>query len=669
MKLWNKTIAFAATAFLAGASAAFAETRQYDWLTIGEPSGELIVETGDDGAVSIEFSFNDRGRGPDIEADYVIGDDGAPVSIAITGLTYAKGDASETFSIEDGVARWRTGAVSGEKRLTGPALYQPTLTGTPEHTAIVARALLDAPNQTLPILPAGEMRIEEVESASFSGPDGAVTATLYALYTEGPYPDYIWLDEEKNLFGADYGWFAVAPRGMAAAMPIMKEKQDAATDAKTKELSATFRHDADGLVVITNARLFDSLTGEVLPRATIFVQDGVIAAVYKERIEAPEGATVIDAKGKMVLPALWDMHAHIGTDNLFNYISAGVLNIRDMANDPDYLIRLKRDIAGGKIAGPDVHAMGFIDKRSPYAAPTGMLADTLDDALDFVDWYAQRGFRGVKLYSSIDPDWVAPIAERAHSHGLTVLGHIPAYMTAEQAIRAGYDEITHVNMLFLNFMNAEEIDTRTPQRFIVPAREGGNLDLDSAEVEAFIDLMAERGIAHDPTHTIFQGTFLETPGDIIVDAANFYDHVPESQQSGLIAGEGFNAGIEEEGAHTAAVARDLIRKLHEKGVRVLPGTDAGYPGFVLLRELELYGEAGIPANEVLQLATIEPARHLGFDQSLGSISPNKKAYLIIVDGDPTKNLADLYKVDTVIKGSAMFRPKEIHEAFGIKPFD
>jgi len=667
MKISKTLFAFSAVTTLF-TNAAFAETRSYDWLTIGEPSGELIVETGDDGEVSIEFSFNDRGRGPEIEADYVIGEGGVPVSIAITGLTYAKGDASETFSIEDGVARWEAGAILGEQRIAGPALYQPTLTGTPEHAAIMARALLNAPEQTLPTLPAGEMRVEEIETMSFPGPDSAVNATLYGLYTEGPYPDYIWLDEEMNLFGADYGWFAVAPRGMASAMPVMKARQDAATDAKTAELSDTFRHDASGLVVIANARLFDSLTGETHRRATIFLQDGVIAAVYKERVPAPEGATVIDANGKTVLPALWDMHAHIGTDNLFNYISAGVLNIRDMANDPDYLIRLKRQIGDEDIAGPDVHAMGFIDKRSPFSAPTGMLADTLDEALEFVDWYAQRGFRGVKLYSSLDPDWVAPIAERAHRHGLTVLGHIPAYMTAEQAILAGYDEITHVNMLFLNFMNAEEIDTRTPQRFIVPTREGGDLDLDSAEVEAFIDLMAERGIAHDPTHTIFQGTFLETPGDVLVEAKNFYDHVPESQQSSLIAGQGFNAGIEAEGERTAAVARDLIRKLHEKGVRVLPGTDARYPGFVLLRELELYGEAGIPANEVLQLATIESARHLGFDQSLGSISPNKKAYLIIVDGDPTENLADLYKVDTVIKGAVMFKPAEIHEAFNIKPF-
>ncbi|MEM9494948.1 MAG: amidohydrolase family protein [Pseudomonadota bacterium] len=668
MKHQNKISLFFASFVFATANAASAEMRQYDWLTIGEPSGELTVETGENGAVSVQFSFNDRGRGPEIDADYVIGESG-PVSIAITGLTYAKGDASETFTIEDGVARWEAGAVSGEKRLDGPALYNLTLSTLPEHTAIMARALLAAPDRTLPTLPAGEMRIEEIESASFSGADGAVTATLYALYTDGPYPGYIWLNEEKNLFGADYGWFAVAPKGMAAAMPIMKERQDAATDARTEALSAKFRSDVDGLVVIENARLFDSLTGEVARRATIFIQDGVISSVYKKRVKAPDGATIIDAKGKMVLPALWDMHAHIGTDNVFNYVSAGVLNIRDMANDPDYLIRLKRDISSGKIAGPDLHAMGFIDKRSPYTAPTGKVADTLDDALEFVDWYAQRGFRGVKLYSSIEPDWVEPIAARAHELGLSVLGHIPAYMTAEQAIRAGYDEVTHINMLFLNFMNAAEIDTRTPQRFIVPIREGGDLDLDADKVNAFIDFMAKRGVAHDPTYTIFRGDFLQTPGDVIVDATNFYDHVPASQQPGLIAGEGFNLGIEEEGKRTAVVAKDLIRKLHEKGVRVLPGTDAAYPGFVLLRELELYGEAGIPANEVLQLATIEPARHLGLDQSLGSISPNKKAYLIIVDGDPTKNLADLYKVETVMKGEAIFKPAEIHKAFDIKPFN
>lgn len=650
--------------------AANAQTRSYDWLTIGEPSGEMIVETGEDGSLSLTFSFNDRGRGPELEAQYRLDDDGVPTSIRVNGLNYTKGNVDESFSIEDSLASWDTGTGSGETRLNTPALYNlGAATTIPEHSAILARALLNDADQTMPTLPTGEISLREVETVDFAGPDGAVTATLYALYTDTPFPEYIWLDDSQNLFGADYGWFAIAPKGIASAMPVMKEKQDNATDARVMELTEQFRHDASGLVVIRNARLFDSLTGDVARQSTVFIQDGVIAAVYDRDVGAPDGAEIIDADGKMLLPALWDMHAHIGTSNVFNYLSAGVLNIRDMANDPDFLVRLRREIADERFAGPDLYLMGFIDKKSEFSAPTGQLAETLEDALAYVDWYAKQDFRGIKLYSSIEPDWVEPIAERAHARGMKVLGHIPSYMTAEQAIRAGYDEITHINMLFLNFMNAEEIDTRTPQRFIVPIREGGKLDLASDAVSDFIALMNERGIAHDPTYSIFRGMFLAEPGKVSLEAARFHDNLPETAQPALIEGEGFNAKLEAEGRETAEVARALIRTLHESGIRLLPGTDAAYPGFVLLRELEFYAEAGIPENEVLQLATIEPARHMGVDQSLGSITPAKRAHLILVDGDPTRRITDLLKVDLVIKDTAMYRPAEIHETFGVTPFE
>ena len=647
---------------------ALAESKEYDWLTIGEKSGALIVESGAD-EISYSFSFNDRGRGPEIEARYQLGENGVPTAIDITGKNYMKGDAGQTFTLQDGVARWQAGAQEGEKRVDGPVLYMVEGIPAPEHTAIIARALLADPDNAMPAAPAGDLRIEEVETATFTSGDTSVEATLYALYAASPYPSYIWLDGERRLFGADYGWFALTPAGMSGALPEMKARQDAARDARTAELSTKFTHDASGLVVITGARLFDSLTGETKRRSTVFIQDGVISAVYDRAVDAPEGATVIDGAGKMLLPALWDMHAHIQTEQAFNYISAGVLNIRDMANDPDYLIRLRRDTAAGKIAAPDVYPMGFIDKRSPFAAPTGLLANTLEEALDFVEWYAQRGFLGIKLYSSIEPSWIEPIAAAAQERGLMVLGHIPSGMTAEEAIRAGYDEVTHINMLFLNFAeNAKDIDTRTPQRFIVPIRDGGTLDVESPEVAALIELMKEKDIAHDPTFTIFQRMFLDTPGEVTIEATRFFDHLPAAERPGRIAGEGFNKGIEEEGRNSAEVSKALIVKLHENGIRVLPGTDAAYAGFVLLRELELLADAGIPPAEVLQLATIEAARHLRVDQSLGSVSPGKKAHLILVDGNPTRDLADLLKVDTVIKDTAVFRPAEIHETFGIRPF-
>ncbi len=655
---------------IALADTSLAQSGAYDWLTVGEPSGEMIVEAADDGSLSLTFSFNDRGRGPELEAQYRLDENGVPVFIQVNGLNYTKGNVDERFSIENGHARWDADGVSGEQSLSTPSLYNSGAAATiPLHAAILARALLNDDDQKMPTLPFGELSLRTIETVAFSGPNGVVNATLYALQSNTPYPTYVWLDENHNLFGTDYGWFAIAPKGMAHTMPIMKEKQDNATDARTAELTNTLRHDADGLVVIKNARLFDSLSGDVIRNTTVFIHDGIISAVYHDDVDTPEGAKEIDADGKMLMPALWDMHAHIGTNNVFNYLSAGVVNIRDMANDPDYLLRIRRIIDDGTIAGPDLHLMGFIDQRSEYSAPTGNLAETLEDALKFVDWYAQRGFRGIKLYSSINPDWVAPIAEHAHARGMTVLGHIPSSMTAEQAIRAGYDEITHINMLFLNFMNAEEIDTRTPQRFIVPIREGGNLDLDSDEVAAFITLMKDRNIAHDPTYTIFRSMFVSVPGDVSLEAKRYYENLPEAARQGMIEKEGFNKGLEAEGRETAEVARALIRTLHENGIRLLPGTDAAYPGFVLLRELELYADAGIPENEVLQLATIESARHMGLDQSLGSITPSKRAHLILVDGDPTRRITDLLKVDLVIKDTAIYKPAEIHEIFGIAPFE
>lgn len=645
-----------------------ADARRYDWLTTGEKSGELIVEQSGS-SLSYTFSFNDRGRGPEIRAHYRLNESGVPVSITVTGKNYEKGDAAEQFSLTGSVARWTAAGNTVKRSVSEPALYALQGWAPPEHTAVLARALLQDADKRMPLLPGGELRIEAVKTRTFEGAKSAVNATLYALYGASPYADYIWLDERRELFGADYGWFAVAREGYSGTLSLMKADQDAAKDARTEALSARFAHDASGVVVIRGAKVFDSLKARWIPRATVIIRDGVIAAVHRRPTAIPAGAKVIEAAGKALLPAFWDMHAHIDTRQLFNYVAAGVLSIRDMANDPTFILKLQKQVSSETVAGPDVHAMGFIDKRSPYSAPTGRLADTLDEALGHVDWYARNGFRGIKLYSSIEPAWVEPIAKAAHARGLTVLGHIPSGMTAEEAIRAGYDEVTHINMLFLNFVdNAKQVDTRSPQRFTSVIREGGRLDLESPAFARMLRLMKQRKVAHDPTFTIFQEMFENVPGRTMLSSVRFREHLPADEQSWFVAAEGFNKGLETEGLAASATAKRLIARLHSEGIRILPGTDTGYPGFVLLRELELLAAAGIPGDEVLQLATIGAARHMGSEKQIGSITRGKKAYLVLVNGDPSRNLADLLKAETVLKGSKMFRSAEIHGALGIRPF-
>jgi imidazolonepropionase-like amidohydrolase len=106
--------------------------------------------------------------------------------------------------------------------------------------------------------------------------------------------------------------------------------------------------------------------------------------------------------------------------------------------------------------------------------------------------------------------------------------------------------------------------------------------------------------------------------------------------------------------------------MHEAGVPVLPGSDM-MPGIAVHRELELYVQAGIPAPEVLTLATLGAARVMGMDDELGSIEPGKLADLILVDGDPTTDISDIRRVVMVIKDGRVYDPAAIYRAVGVEP--
>jgi imidazolonepropionase-like amidohydrolase len=110
-----------------------------------------------------------------------------------------------------------------------------------------------------------------------------------------------------------------------------------------------------------------------------------------------------------------------------------------------------------------------------------------------------------------------------------------------------------------------------------------------------------------------------------------------------------------------------VRAAVDAGVTVVPGTDAVLPGFMLHRELELYVEAGLAPARVLRMATLDAARHMKRDRRSGSIAPGKDADLILVDGDPSRDIRDLRRVHLVIKGGRTLRPSALLDAVSIRP--
>jgi imidazolonepropionase-like amidohydrolase len=313
-----------------------------------------------------------------------------------------------------------------------------------------------------------------------------------------------------------------------------------------------------------------------------------------------------------------------------------------------------------------VVAAGFIDGPGPYAGPTKALADTVEGGIAWIDRYAKLGYPQIKLYSSLKPELVAPLAAEAHHRGMRVSGHIPAFMTAEQAVRDGYDEIQHVNMLFLNFWADTVKDTRTPLRFTAVAEKAADLDLGSERVKAFVRLLKERGTVVDPTVSIFESMFTDRAGAIGPGYAAVADRLPVDVRRSLLGG-GLPVpdGMDQRYRDSFRATLRMVKLLHDSGVPIVAGTDA-LAGFALHRELELYVEAGIPAAEVLRIATIGAARVMKRDAELGSVTVGKKADLVLVSGDPTRRISDVRNTALVVKDGAVYDLAVVRKALGIK---
>jgi hypothetical protein len=231
------------------------------------------------------------------------------------------------------------------------------------------------------------------------------------------------------------------------------------------------------------------------------------------------------------------------------------------------------------------------------------------------------------------------------------------------------DEIQHMNFIFLNFM-PDVKETRTPARFIEPGKRGADLDLNSQAVNDFIALLKRRNIVVDPTMGAWENTYLDRPGQVARIDAVIFDRLPvqvqrASKSGGGALGAADPATDKQYRASYANMVR-MLRKLYDSGVQIVAGTDDGR-GYAFDRELEIYNEAGIPPPKVLSIATIEAAMVMHKDRDFGSIAPGKYADMILVNGDPTKQISDIRHVDTVIKNGDVYRPSEMYPAFGIRP--
>lgn len=651
------------------AMAADTETREYDWITAGQVSGSLQLRIDAEGVREAEFEFNDRGRGPKIKERSEVDETGKLVSLQISGRAYMGATVAERFQADGESVNWSSTLETGQA--VAGAYYWPG-DGSPEQMALLARALLLSENSSLPLYPAGQASISPlVEHGLKSNPQQKVK--LYAISGLGLTPEYIWLDQDNELYALAYGWMGLAPKAKAEVLPELQQLQDQAEADYSRSLASSLAHELPEKWLLRNVQIVNVETSAVEPGRMVAVVNGRINGIWLDSDVIAEmdlqGYEVIDGKGGFLIPGLWDMHTHLSLSDGLLHLAAGVTTVRDLANDEARLTEIRTAFDSGAAIGPHSWRAGFIDKKSPFSAPTGKLAESLDDALDMIGQYADAGYPQIKIYSSIEPSWVKPMAEAIHSHGMRLSGHIPSGMTAEQAVLDGFDEIQHVNMLFLNFLAGPDDDTRTPLRFSLVAEKAGDLDLESSEVKAFIDLLVERGIEVDPTVAIFDSMFRHRAGEIDPSYAAIADHMPPAVYRAMLASD-FDVNDEnaERYGRSAQALLNMIVQLYRAGVPLVAGTDA-MAGFTLHRELELYQQAGIPSPAVLRIATLGSAQLMGVEADTGSVAVGKLADLVLLRDDPFQDIGAVRHALLVIKGNGRYEPNALYQAVGIKPFD
>lgn len=636
----------------------------------GIQAGFQTIEKKHPNTVITSFDFKENGRGPTYQEIYQLDEMGGFKSFQIKGTSEMGSKVEERFEIKKGLATWKSNAESGTKPFTKGQVYIP-MDSSWGLNALLIQALNKRKSATLPLLPSGKLKMERIAQTTLKKGRQRRSIELLMQTGLGLSPQFFWATRGVNgrLFAVILpGYSLMVEEGWQEYLTELNQRQNDAEKKILKLRAQTLQKNIEGIVLIKNARIFRSESASVSEPCNIYFNKDYILGIYPKDQLPLQAGFEIDAKDRLVLPGLFDMHTHINRWSALYSMSAGVTSVRDMGNSNRELQEMISEVNAGEIIAPRIIPAGFIEGKSDYSSYDGILIETLDQAKRAIDWYKSNGYRHIKIYNSFPKEMVQETASYAHGLGLTVGGHVPAFMTALEAVEMGFNEINHINQVLLTFLVTSETDTRTLDRFYLPALKIAEMDFESKEVKDFIELLVKNKVVIDPTLTAFE-FIQQQDGEMSKAYASIASHMPPDVERSFKVGSML---IPDEA--TAEVYKKSYLKMIEftgilfrSGVPIVAGTDA-LPGFSLHSELALYVQAGLTPSEALKVASFDAAKIAGVERELGEIKAGKLADMIIVDGDPSLNIEDIRKVDLVItKGKYIF-PNQLNEHIGVKPF-
>jgi imidazolonepropionase-like amidohydrolase len=396
---------------------------------------------------------------------------------------------------------------------------------------------------------------------------------------------------------------------------------------------------------------------------TVVIHGNRIVSVAPSRsTPTPPCARVVRARGKFLIPGLWDMHVHSavvgGRGILALYVANGVTGVRDMAGDWATLATWRHEIERGRLVGPRIIASGpYLEGGDVPIAH--ILVRTPDEARAGVDSLMSLGVDFVKVHSQLKRDTYFAIARRARERGIAFAGHVPQVVGSADASDSGQKSIEHLLAIPLPCTRAESIALRP--RFPVQAALGRCSSQDLAPLYA-------RFVRNQTWVTpTFAGAYQIAgwPNDV-VPGDSLAHYLPDSLlrfvQQIFPMPDSIPIGADSIGRAVYAKRLAQVATMHRAGVRILTGTDAPLrnspPGFGLHEELLLLTRGGLSPFEVIRAATLEPARYLGMLDSAGTIASGKLADLVLLDANPLRDIRNTRRIAAVVANGRLYDANE-----------
>ena len=441
------------------------------------------------------------------------------------------------------------------------------------------------------------------------------------------------------------------------------------TFAQTSERQQFIRVDSS-VIALAHVRVVDGTGAAPMDDQTIIINAGKIASVGPAaNASIPAGAKTIDMTGYTVLPGLVGMHDHLffpmgGNPPIYSdmgislprlYLALGVTTIRTTGSVAPYTdLEVKRRIDSGQMIGPK------IDVTAPYLEGKGAYTPVMheltgpDDARRMVNFWADEGATSFKAYMNITRDELRAAVEEAHKRGMKVTGHLCS-VGFKEAAEIGIDDLEHGI-----FPDSEFVPNKQPD--LCPAGGAVNqalaaLDINNPAVQETIKTLVSKNVALTSTLPVFEASAPVAQNGIGAARAVLNPRMLNTMSNDArIRYLTSRSRIPATSNYAALVRKsmDFERAFAKAGGLLLAGLDPTGNGGVVagfgdLREVELLVEAGFTPVEAIKIASLNGAKFLGRDSQIGSIAVGKAADLMVVKGDPSKNINDIENVEIVFK--------------------